>query len=246
MKYVGALLLLLVTGVALAQAPVDITADSHFHLQLQNDSVRVFSVDLPPQQRAYVRHEHNYLLLTPRDSELVIWPEGASDITAFQLRAGDVHFFFGKKAQGLKNQTSNTYDGVIVEFLDPKVTSYGYQSNTGTWDFGANALQPPVDPHAAFSNSIKLGPAKLTELQILPGGDWEAPEKLVPELVIPVTDVDLKASENNRIRKGSGEAVWMPAGRNNKYANVTNDPARLVVVDFGQEEEKGSQPTGPK
>ena len=29
---------------------------------------------------------------------------------------------------------------MTVEFLDPKVTNYGYQSNTGTWDYGPSGL----------------------------------------------------------------------------------------------------------
>ena len=52
------------------------------------------------------------------------------------------------------------------------------------------------------------------------------------ELLIPVTDIDLKAGEYERIRKSSGDAVWIPAGRKSTFLNATTDPARFIVVLF--------------
>jgi quercetin dioxygenase-like cupin family protein len=52
-------------------------------------------------------------------------------------------------------------------------------------------------------------------------------------LLVPVTDIDLKAGEYERIRKSSGDVVWIPAGRKSTLLNATADPERFIVVLFG-------------
>ena len=47
-----------------------------------------------------------------------------------------------------------------------------------------------------------------------------------------MTDIDLKTGEYERIRKSSGEAVWIPSGRKSTPMNVSTDPVRMVLVDF--------------
>jgi hypothetical protein len=54
-------------------------------------------------------------------------------------------------------------------------------------------------------------------------------------LLIPVTDVDLKAGEYERMRKSSGDAVWIPAGPKATFLNATADPIRFIVVQFTPE-----------
>jgi hypothetical protein len=112
------------------------------------------------------------------------------------------------------------------------VTNYGYQSYPGKWDYGAVSIAPPVDPHARFMNSMLLGIASVNDVQLLSRDPLPPPEKPAAELLIPVTDIDLKAGEYERIRKSSGDVVWIPAGRKSTFLNATADPARLVVVLF--------------
>jgi hypothetical protein len=123
----------------------------------------------------------------------------------------------------------------MVEFLDPKVTTYGYQTDSGTWDYGDSVLRPPVDPHAKFSNSIQLGAATATDVQLLADDALPAPEKEAAELLIPVTDIDLKAGENERVRKSTGEVAWIPPGRKAKLQNADTDAVRVVVIEFRPE-----------
>jgi len=61
------------------------------------------------------------------------------------------------------------------------------------------------------------------------------PEKPGPELLIPVTNIDMKAGEYERMRKSSGEPVWFPAGRKATFLNATAEPIRFVEVLFKAE-----------
>jgi hypothetical protein len=112
------------------------------------------------------------------------------------------------------------------------VTSYGYQSGKGTWDYGAAAMNPPVDSRARFANTLNLGEAMVSDIQLLSHDPLPAPEKDGAELLIAVTDIDLKSGESERIRKSSGDVVWIPSGRKSTPLNAAADPARMVLIQF--------------
>jgi len=57
-------------------------------------------------------------------------------------------------------------------------------------------------------------------------------------LLIPVTDIDLKAGEYERVRKSSGDPVWIPEGRKDTFLNATSDPIRFIVIRFKSEAKK--------
>ncbi|MGH9546438.1 MAG: hypothetical protein ACRD23_14620 [Terriglobales bacterium] len=224
--------LLLFASMAWAQGAPDMASAPHYRQLLANDQVRVFALTLKPLEQTMARHDHNFLVVVLLDCNVVMWPEGESYIIDFHFSPGDVRYYPGGRALGIRNDRTTEYRNVTVEFLDPKVTNYSYQGYSGTWDYGPAAINPPVDPHAKFTNSILLGTAGVSDVQLLARDALPPPEKPGPELLIPVTDVDLKAGEYARIRKSSGEVVWIPAGRKSTYLNATADPARFIVVQF--------------
>ncbi len=227
--------LLLCAPLSWAQSAHDMSSAPHYRQLLANDQGRVFAVTLKPLERTMARHDHNFLVVALLDCDAVIWPEGESDIVNFHFNQGDVRFYSGGHAVGMRNDRTTEYRNVTVEFLNPKVTNYGYQAYRGTWEYGPASIGPPVDPHARFMNSISLGAAAVTDVQLLSRDPFPPPEKPSAELLIPVTDVDLKAGEYERIRKSSGDAVWIPAGRKSVFLNAATDPARFIVIQFTPE-----------
>ncbi len=226
------LMLLLLAPIAWAQSVPDMTTAPHHRPLLANDQVRVFAVVLKPTERAMARHDHNFLVVTLLDCEVVMWPEGESDILGFRFNQGDTRFFFGGRTIGIRNDRTSEYRNVTAEFLNPKVTSYGYQSSKGTWDYGAAAMNPPVDSRTRFASTLNLGEATVSDIQLLSHDPLPAPEKDGPELLIAVTDIDLKSGERERIRKSSGDVVWIPSGRKSTPLNAAADPARMVLIQF--------------
>jgi hypothetical protein len=226
------LILLLLASMAWAQSAPDMATAPHYRLLLANDQVRVFAITLKPLERTMARHDHNFLVVALLDCDVVMWPEGESDIIDFHFSQGDVRFYPGGRALGIRNDRTTEYRNVTVEFLNPKVTNYGYQGYTGTWEYGPAAIGPPVDPHAKFINSILLGAAGVSDVQLLSRDPFPAPEEPSAELLIPVTAIDLKAGEYERVRKSTGDVVWIPAGRKSTFLSATADPVRFVVVQF--------------
>lgn len=224
---------LVLAQLAWAQAPTDMDSDPHYSLLLSNDQVRVYQVSLRRGERSFVRHEHNFLIVTLQDCEVAMWPEGNSDIMTRRFVQGTVGFYYGGRAIGLRNEQAATYENVTVEFLDPKVTTYGYQWDTGKWDYGATATGTPVDPHLPFATRLSLGPANAIDVQLLPGGSLPAADHRSSELLIPVTDIDLRLGDDS-IRRSAGEAFWIAAGRKSKLVNAAEVPARFAMVQFAE------------
>ena len=133
--------------------------------------------------------------------------------------------------RALRNDTPNEYHNLTVEFLNPKVTTYGYQADAGKWEYGSSSLPPPVDSQAAFNHAMPLGEAKVRDVQLLPDDEYPAPETEADELFIPLTDIELKTVDD-RIRKAAGELLWIPAGRKKKLINNSATPARIVVLEL--------------
>lgn len=215
-----------------AQTPGDMESDPHYTLLLKNEKVRVFELSLTSSQQVFVQQNHNFMMIMLQDCEVVIWREGESAIQNFPFKKGDIRFLFGGHAYGIRNDRNGIYRNITIEFLDPKITSWGYQYQTGTWDYGVNGIQPPVDPHAKFMSSARLGDIMVSDVQLLAGDSYPSPEKPTAELLVPVTDVDLKAGKGQHIRKSSGEVVWTPAEQQSRFVNAGSDPARFVALEF--------------
>ena len=226
------LLALSCIGAAQDAKPVDMSADPHYSLLLANDKVRVFEVGLRPLEQAYVRHDHNYLTITLQDSEVVQWSEGQSAVANFRYDAGDVRFSFGGPAGGIRQDRTQGYRNVTVEFLNPKVTSYGYQANRGVWDYGGASIPPPVDPKAKYATRLPLGEAVVKVVQLLSGDSLPEPEAAVDCLVIAITDIDLMTADDQRLRKSKGEIVWIPADSKTALKNRAGEAVRFVVVEL--------------
>jgi hypothetical protein len=226
--------LIFCTVLASAQTPAaeEITQEPHHHLLLQNDQVRVFEVTLRPSEHFLVKHQYNFLVVTLQDCEMVMWNEGESEIASFRFGQGDVHFFYSGAARGMRNDHTGMYRNITVEFLNAKVTTFGYQANTGKWEYGGSAIGPPVDPNKKFHTTLQLGVADASDVQLLQRDVLEPPAKGTFELLIPVTDLDVTHGSDLHVRKNSGEAWWIGGGRKADLMNTSIDPARFVLVEL--------------
>ena len=176
MKPLAFLALLLCPAFAVAQTAVDMAADPHNRLRMENGQVRVFAVTFGPTEKTYVRHEHNYLVVTLRDCELVIWGKGTSAIQNFRFSRGDVSFFLGEQEEGIRNDRSTECQYITVEFLNPKVTGYRIQTDRG-WSYIAGGISAPADPHVKFADGVDLGAAAAQDVQLLAGDSFPPPQK---------------------------------------------------------------------
>jgi hypothetical protein len=208
----------------------DMASEPHHRLLMENEAVRVFAVTVPAHQQAYVAHARNFVTVTLQDSDIVLWREGQSPVQHFQVPLGEVRFFLGDVARGIRNDSNSEYRNVTVEFKDPQVTNYGYQRTTGKNDYGPAMLELPVDPHGQFVNSLDLHNAVANDVQLLPKDVLPPHEPQRPALIIAVSPVDLLLSSGS-IHLEPGEVRWL-VSRSFDLVNAGKVPARFVVIGF--------------
>lgn len=226
---------MLLCGAVLAQTPVDMASEPHHHLLLQNDQVRVFSVTLRPTEQAYVRHEHNFLVVTLQDCEVVIWGPGQSPIPNFCFSQGGVSFFLGDRVVGMRNDRTIDYRNITVEFLNPKVMPYLYADENGEWYYPTGAISPPGDPHAKFVDRLPLRGASAADVQLLAGDSLPPPQPGTAELLVPVTAISLKAGDQY-LHQRPGSVLWIGTGRNTGLVNTSSSRAiRFAMVELQPE-----------
>jgi hypothetical protein len=220
--------LLLVPYLAAGQTAVDVGAEPHYHLLLENSSVRVFAMTVHPDESANVRFRHSFVTVALQDGEIIIWDEGKSPIQHFQVHKGETSFrcvsgicltpeqLAKGVSGGYRNDRQKDYRNITMEFLDPNI---GWNAPQGAGLTGS--------PDATF-----LGGAILADVQLQPGESMPAPEKRGAEIIVPLSDVDLKGSEGVRIRKSIGEVAWIPAESSSALINRGREQAWFVVVEF--------------
>ena len=227
----------IVTTHASAQKPaaLGVENDPHYRLLMENGQVRVFALTLPQGTQSFVRHEHNYLTITLEQNEVIMWKDEESPIQHFRVPKGEVHFFFGGPAHGIRNDTGAEYRNVTIEFLDPRVTTYGYRYESGKYDYGAVALNPPVDPEGHFVNSLNLEKAEAKDVQLLP--KESLPAAAGPQLLVAVTQSIFSSANDSTISLKPGEVLWREGGAAAMPNNSTT-PVRLAVIEFNTSDKK--------
>ncbi|HXA86847.1 MAG TPA: hypothetical protein VNZ47_17310 [Candidatus Dormibacteraeota bacterium] len=211
------------------KSAVLITADPHYRLLKENEQVRVYSLVLPPGAESFVRHEHNYLTVTLADCNPILWKNDESPIQHFQVATGELHFFLGGLAHGIRNDSNAEYRNVTVEFLDPQVTNYGYRYESGKYDYGPVALNAPVDPEGHFVNSLDLEKTEAKDVQLLP--QQTLPAARGPQLLIAITALNLSAGADRKISLHPGDVLWRESPEP-ALANTGPARARFAVVEF--------------
>jgi len=223
---------LLLSSAAAAQNVVDLSEEPHYHLLLENEKIRVFALNVGPHtETALVRHPNNYLVIHPQESEIAAWNEGESGVVTQRFPQNDIRFYFGGKPRAIRNDTAIDYHSLMIEFLNPKVTTYGYQAGSGRWTYGSDTIPPPVDPRAKFATVMPLVEAIVKDIQLLPDDGYPAPEKDADELIVALSDIDFRIGEK-RIRKSKEDLIWIPSGRQAQLANNGSDPSRFVLIEL--------------
>jgi len=218
------LLLTMLMGcvMAPAQQALDVGLEPHYHLLLENDQVRVFLLKLPTDESAFVHFRHSFLTVTLQDGEVIVWDEGKSPIQHFQVHKGETSFVWLTQDQqtkgvsgGFRNDRPGDYRNITIEFLDPAV---------GWAQMGSGTISPPA--------SMFLGGALVADVLLQPGDEFPAPDKPGAELVIPLSEVHMTASNTVGVRNSIGEVAWIPAETPTKLANSGKEPARFIAVQL--------------
>jgi quercetin dioxygenase-like cupin family protein len=224
-------IVLLTTVFALAQpAAVDITAEPHHHVVLQNQYVRVFNVELAPRDQIQMhRHDHDYVFVTVGDSEIENDVAGKPPAT-LKLQDGDTRFLPGGFSHVVKDLANTPFRNVTVEFLQDEKAR---KTPSAKWEEerGVDILEGGTQDILFVKDGVRV-----TDVQLQPGASIPKHRHAGPHLVVSLSDYELRSDvvgkSSKTMQQKTGDVSWVPGGYTHTLTNSGKQSARFITLEF--------------
>jgi hypothetical protein len=220
---------------AQAAAPeVEITAEPHHHLTFENKSVRVFNVEVLPNDATLMHwHRHDYIYVTLGDTEIANQVKGKPPITV-NLKDGQTAFTPATFAHLVREPTDQPFRNVTIEILEDE----SLRKSTAHWDEdrGLDILANGTKQILFVKDGIRV-----TEFELQPGATVPKNHYTGPHLLVAINDLDLRENDPGSDVEGqgrmpshfkSGDSKWLPGNYSTTLTNTGRNPAKFVTLEF--------------
>ena len=231
MKKATAAVLLLAAVVLSAQTTpeVEITNEGNHHLALENELVRVYQVEVAPQQATLMHwHRHDYFYVTLGDSDVSNEVKGKAPVEA-KLKDGQTGFSPASFAHIARNLASRPFRNVTIELMQDEK----FRTAPAKWDEerGLHILTGGTQEILFAKDN-----ARVSEFELQPGGVIPSHHHNGPHLVVAVTDIDVRSDVEGKgvtsVQLKSGDFKWVPGGYTHTVTNMGKQTAKFVAVEF--------------
>jgi len=229
------ILFCLITTLLAAQATapeVELSAEPHHHLTLENKYVRVYNVEVPPHADTLMHwHRHDYIYVTLGPTEVVNEVKDKPPAT-IKLQDGETHFSPAPFAHIAHNRTDQPFRNVTIEIVDDENLRHA----TTKWDPNKNEDRALETFPGGTQQILFIKDAiRASEFELQPGAAVPPDHHAGPLLLVAVTDIYLRTSVEGQApgpeRLKSGEVRWMPNGFP-AVTNIKTKPAKFVTLEF--------------
>lgn len=224
-------LLLLAVALIAQTAQLEITAEPHHHQIFENQFVRVFKVEVPPQEATLLHtHNHDYVFVTLGPAEIENDVQGQPPATV-KLQDGETRFTPGNFAHLVRDVGATPFRNVTIEFLQDEAAR---KNPPPPWDEerGLNVLMGGGTQDIMF---VKDG-VRVSEIDLNPGADVPSHHHVGPHLAVAITDLDLRSDVEGQspttLHLKSGEVKWIPGNLTHSVTNVGKQQAKLITLEF--------------
>jgi quercetin dioxygenase-like cupin family protein len=253
MKQIFLLIPTLLAAQALAPE-VEITAEPHHHLVLENKSVRVFNVDVPPHTDTLMHwHRHDYIYVTLGDAEVVNAVKDKPPAT-LKLQDAETRFSPATFAHIARNLSDQPFRNVTIEILEDETLRHAPSPRVADKDADKDAHKDSNQgSNKNEDRALVLFPGgtqqilfvkdaiRVSEFELQPGAAASVTHPHGPLLLVAASDVEVRS----RIRHGSastalssrvalkpGDSKWYPANNSHTVANPGPKLAKFVTLEF--------------
>ncbi|HXZ78485.1 MAG TPA: hypothetical protein VEG30_01050 [Terriglobales bacterium] len=218
---------ILPTAASQTPSPQGIPVDKEplHHVVFENAYTRVFSVQLPPHSQTMLhRHDRDYVYVTFGASEIVNDVLGKPPVHV-KLQDGEAGFVKGGFEHVARNLAETPFRTFAIEVKrKPKRVMSAEKVERGL-ELGHGAISEVVlDNEEVRIRDVQLSPSAMLHAT-----------KMLPYLLVAVTDLDLRDGAADRadahLSQKVGGLAWRPA----ETAMITNQAqqnARFVTVEF--------------
>jgi quercetin dioxygenase-like cupin family protein len=222
------------TLTAQSVSEVEITAEPHHHLALENSYIRAYKVEVAPHEATLMhRHRHDYIFVTLGASEVSNEAEGKPPVT-LKLQDGETRFTPGDFAHIARNLAATPFRNVTIEFMQDAAVR---KSPPPAWDEerGLHVLNGGTQDIMFVKDGVRV-----SEIDLQPGGVLPRHRHDGPHLAVAVTDLDLR-SDNDKDKAGggsqpvqikAGDILWVPGGFTHTVTSVGKSQAKWVTLEF--------------
>jgi quercetin dioxygenase-like cupin family protein len=226
--------ILLAATLLSAQSPeVEITAEPHHHLALENKSVRVFNVEVDPNTETQMHwHRHDYFSVNLGNTEISNAVKDKPPATV-KFTDGDTRFASATFAHVVRDLSPQPFRNVTVEILDDE----SLRQSTAKWDEdrGLAVLNNGTKQILFVKDGIRA-----TEFELQPGGVVPKHHHTGPVLVVAITDLALEETIEGQpltpahpaSQMKSGDSKWLPGNLTHTLTNPSTQPAKFVTLEF--------------
>lgn len=209
---------------------VEITNEGSHHLAFENQAVRVFQVEVAPHGSTLMHwHRHDYIFVTLGASDLSNEVKGKPP-AEMKFQDGETRFVPGNFAHLVRDLAATPFRNVTIELLqDEKAAT----SSPAKWDEerGLHVLNGGTQEILFVKDN-----ARVSEIELQPGGVIPKHHHDGSHLVVAVTDLDVRSDVEGKgatsMQAKSGDVKWVPGGYTHTLTNVGKKSAKFVTIEF--------------
>jgi quercetin dioxygenase-like cupin family protein len=217
-------------GAVQAQSAIEITAEPHHHLILQNNYVRAFRVEIPSGDTTLLHnHAHDYLFVSLGPAQISNQIVGKPVIYA-SVQEGQTVAADGRMTHAIHNTGATPFRNVTVELLQDEKAR---QTPPAKWDEerGLDVLQGGTKEILFVKDGVRV-----SETELQPGGMIPRHHHDGPHLIIAITDLDLRSDVVGKgatmIQLHGGEVSWVEGNLTHTVMNMGKAKAKFVALEF--------------
>ena len=225
---VGTAFFFLAAAAAQSGREVEIVAEPSHRLLLQNNYVRVFSVEIAPQATSELhRHRHDYVFVTLGAGDLTDAVAGRT-AARLKLQDGETEFVSGGFAHQVRNLANTPLRRVTIELLQDEKAR---KSPPAKWEDerGLQILEGGTQDILFVKDGVRV-----SEVGLQSGGMLPAEKKAAPRLLVAVSEVELRGHGGSAVAKHlrAGEVWWIAGGVAPALMNVGRSAEKFIMLEF--------------
>ena len=239
MKKFSLFLSLLFAATAVAQAPIAITSEPHHHVRLQNDFVRVFYVEVAPEQSTLLHeHENPYVNVSLGISKFANKIPGKTSVDV-AMKDGQLRYLASDFVHIASNLQDTPLRHMTIEFLKPQ----GEARNLCDLAVEHKPLNCPpggavhaTKPAAGESTSVpefETDEVKASLVRLGDGAKTTVGADAPDTLLVALENSALKVTQQGKpatLRPGS--VAWIAHGSEATISNAGQSIARYLAFEF--------------
>ncbi len=239
MKKACLLLALLFAGAAVAQAPVALTSEPHHHIKLQNDFVRVFYVEIAPQQSSLLHlHENPYVNVSLGSSKFASKIPGKDSVDV-AMKDGQFRYLPGDFVHVAANLLDTPLRHLTIEFLKPQGEARNLcelvveHKPLNCPPGGAVHATKPAAGQITTVPEFETEEVKVSLVRLGDGAKATLAEDAPDTLIVALENTVLKLTQQGKPATLRGGSVsWLAHGNAATIANTGQSIARYLAFEF--------------